>query len=255
MNLAELWQALSLSNYEAVLVLATAFAAGTARGFSGFGSAMIMAPIYAGVFSPVMAVPVVLALEALISLPLLPSSIKKAQYDTVFRMLAAAIVGAIIGLGIVAILSLDTLKTIIASIVLVFVTLMFFQKPKSRNSVSASNALTYAAGTASGLFGSLSGMTGPPAVMLMLKTNASPLTIRATLIIYFMLIDIVLVTAYTLWEGSFHWEWLGLVFLSLPPMILGSWFGGHLFHLAPEHLFRKLTLSLVALAAIIGLLT
>lgn len=255
MNLFELWNSLNLSNTEAILICVTALVAGTARGFSGFGSAMIMAPIYVSIFGPVMAVPVVLALEALISLPLLTSSVKTAQYDTVFRMLITAVIGAVLGMGVVAFFPADTLATLVAGIVLVFVALMAVQKPQSGKVLAVSNHLKYIAGGASGLFGSISGMTGPPAVMLMLKSNASPLTIRATLIIYFMLIDVLLVAGYSLWEGAFHLEWLGLVGLSLPPMVVGSWIGGFLFQFASAHLFRILTLSLVAVAALIGLLT
>lgn len=253
MSLTEPWQLLSFSDFETIIALVTALAAGIVRGFSGFGSAMILAPIYASVFGPVTAVPAVLALEALISLPLLKSSVNSAQYDTVFRMFVAAIAGATLGMGIAATLPINAVKAIVAYIVLVFAVLMAFQKPGSELSLPVTKPLKYVAGGASGLFGSISGMTGPPAVLLMLNSNASPLSIRATLIIYFMLIDFSLVIGYGLMEKQFHLEWLGLVVVSLIPMTVGSWLGGYLLQFASERLFRNLTLSMVALAAIISL--
>ncbi|OEY65065.1 sulfite exporter TauE/SafE family protein [Marinobacter sp. X15-166B] len=254
MSLLELWQSLALSAPEAWLILITAFVAGTARGFSGFGSAMIMAPVYASIFGPAFAVPVVLILEVLISLPLLASSVKVALYRTVWRLLAGAIIGGAVGLGVVALLPVDLLKTLVACIVLAFIPLMLFQQSGGGQVRPAGNPLTYLAGGASGLFGSISGMTGPPAVMLLLKKNLPPQIIRATLIIYFLLIDIVLVAGYGLWSQQIHYDWLVLTAVSLIPMIAGGWLGGRLFRLAPAHLFRNLTLLLVALAALTGLL-
>tara|TARA_R110002111_G_C6005833_1_gene373855 strand:- start:474 stop:1244 length:771 start_codon:yes stop_codon:yes gene_type:complete len=233
----------------AVLTL-VCIVAGMVRGFSGFGSAMIMAPIYSAVFGPAVAVPVVLLTEMLISLPLLASARKSAVMSTVKQMLLAATAGAVFGLGLVVMLPVDTLASLVALTVLGFVALMIAQDHRQPVRRPATIKQRYLAGGASGLFGSISGMTGPPAVMLLLRTEMPAYAIRATLIVYFMLIDAVLVSLYVVQQEQVRMEWLSLGILSFLPMILGAWLGGKMFNLASEGMFRKITLMLIAGSAL-----
>lgn len=251
--LLSLSSALPDSGLSAFLLLSVCFVAGMVRGFSGFGSAMIMAPVFSALYGPVIAVPVVVLTEFLISVPLVRSAYKDALAATVRQMLLAAIFGSLAGLFLVRKLPVEALATLVAITVLVFVGLMALQNRLKATPVAATSRQNYLAGSLSGLFGSISGMNGPPAVLLMLRTSAPAFTVRATLIVYFMLIDIVLVALYTVQQGGVEMAWLLLSAIALVPMMFGTWLGSRLFHLASEQMFRKLTLGLIAGSALIAL--
>ncbi|NWO08661.1 MAG: sulfite exporter TauE/SafE family protein, partial [Alteromonadaceae bacterium] len=124
--------------------------AGMVRGFSGFGSAMVMAPIYSAVFGPTVAVPVVLVTEMLISFPLIASARKSALMDVVKQMLLAAAVGALGGLALVVFMPADVLASVVALTVLGFVALMVAQDRWQPVRKPATNRQRYLAGGASG---------------------------------------------------------------------------------------------------------
>jgi len=251
--LLSLFNALPDSGFNAFLLLFVCFVAGMVRGFSGFGSVMIMAPVFSALYGPVIAVPVVLLADLMISLPLVRSVYKDALAAMVRQMLLAAIFGSLAGFALMRLLPGDTLATLVAITVLVFVGLMALQSQLKAAPTAATAQQNYLAGSLSGLFGSISGMSGPPAVLLMLRTSAPAFTVRATLIVYFMLIDSVLVALYTVQQGRVEMVWLSLSAVALIPMMFGAWLGSRLFHLASEQMFRKLTLGLIACSALTAL--
>src|SRR5262245_21066223 len=58
----------------------TATAAGLMRGFAGFGSGMLMAPMFAILFGPIDAVTMVTMLELFVSIQLIPQVLKEIQW-------------------------------------------------------------------------------------------------------------------------------------------------------------------------------
>ena len=56
-----------LYTIETLIALIVAVVAGVSRGFTGFGSSLIMAPVYAVMYGPVVTVGTVLALEVAVS--------------------------------------------------------------------------------------------------------------------------------------------------------------------------------------------
>jgi len=251
--LLSLSNALPDSALSILLLLSVCFVAGMVRGFSGFGSVMIMAPVFSALYGPTIAVPVVVLTDLIISLPLVRSVYKDALAATVRQMLLAAICGSLAGFVLLRMLPGDTLATLVAITVLVFVGLMALPSRLKTAPIAATARQNYLAGSLSGMFGSISGMSGPPAVLLMLRTSAPSFTVRATLIVYFMLIDSVLVAMYTVQQGRVEMAWLALCAISLIPMMFGAWLGSRLFHLASEQVFRKLTLALIACSALVAL--
>ena len=252
--LFSLSNALPDSGFSVLLLVSVCLVAGMVRGFSGFGSAMIMAPVFSAIYGPVIAVPVVLLTELIISLPLVRSAYKDALAVTVRQMLLAAVFGSLCGMLVVRILPVDTLATLVAIAVLVFVGLLALQSRMKTVRTAATARRNYLAGSLSGLFGSISGMSGPPVVLLMLGTSAPVFTVRATLIVYFMLLDVVLVLFYVVQQGRVETVWLSLTVIALIPMMVGTWLGSRLFHLASDQMFRKLTLGLIACSALIALI-
>ena len=69
---------------------ATVLAAGLMRGFSGFGSGMLMVPILSILFGPPQAVAIVILLELVVSVQLLPGAYRFAHWRSIAAMSLAA---------------------------------------------------------------------------------------------------------------------------------------------------------------------
>src|SRR5690349_24831323 len=79
--------------------------AGLMRGFAGFGSAMLMAPVFAILFGPAEMVVTIVAIELVVSLQLFPQVRRKADWKTLAPMSGAAC--AAMPLGVWALASVD----------------------------------------------------------------------------------------------------------------------------------------------------
>src|SRR5258708_3236912 len=80
-----------------VVAIAAALAAGLLRGFSGFGSAMLMAPIFAILFGSADMVATVVAMELAISFHLFPAARRDCDWTVVAPMTIAACIAMPLG--------------------------------------------------------------------------------------------------------------------------------------------------------------
>src|SRR3712207_6580646 len=79
------------------VALAAALLAGLARGFSGFGAALIFVPIASAALGPKLAVPLLLVTDGVMTLPMIPSAARRCDWTDVLAMAAGAIVGVPLG--------------------------------------------------------------------------------------------------------------------------------------------------------------
>jgi uncharacterized membrane protein YfcA len=113
-------------------------------------------------------------------------------------------------------------------------------------------AVTFATGTASGLFNGSFGIGGPPVILFFFSTPGGAAAARASLIAFFLLTDITGLA----WQGSMGLIsiatlWRALLFL--PPLIAGVWLGNRVFVNADPAAFRRWVLRLlILLAALTG---
>ena len=68
-----------LSNFAAIAISAIAFVSGTARGFSGFGSALIFMPLASSMATPRLVAALLLIIDFVAAAPLLPNAWKQAD--------------------------------------------------------------------------------------------------------------------------------------------------------------------------------
>ena len=81
---------LELLSTEFQIALAVATAAGMMRGFAGFGSGMLMAPIFAILFGPVETVAVIILMESVVTVQLMPGVRHEIDWRFVLPMGVAA---------------------------------------------------------------------------------------------------------------------------------------------------------------------
>src|SRR6188474_2417199 len=96
MNLEGLIPA-SVSLTAAIAICAIAFVSGLARGFSGFGAALIFMPLASSMAAPQLVAPLLLIIDFVAAAPLLPNAWRKADRKATAVMAAGALVGVPVG--------------------------------------------------------------------------------------------------------------------------------------------------------------
>jgi uncharacterized membrane protein YfcA len=238
-----------ISVTQVLIVIAAAALAGLVRGFSGFGPAMVFTPIASAVFGPVVAVPVLFVMDAVISIPVLVRAVRACHWPEVLPISIAA--AATVPLGIRALVALDPdiLRWILSvAILLAVAAIGSGWRYRRRPGLPA----TLAAGALSGLGGGFAGLYGPPIILFWLGGQSEAATVRANLFAYFGLVTVVAGVSFWI-SGLFAGEVLRLSILLMPAYGLALWAGTHLFRRARESLYRRLALTLCTLAALAGL--
>src|ERR1700712_862816 len=81
----------------AIAICVIAFVSGTARGFSGFGSALIFMPLASSMAAPRLIAALLLIIDFVSALPLAPNAWKHADRKATAVMVAGALIGVPIG--------------------------------------------------------------------------------------------------------------------------------------------------------------
>jgi uncharacterized membrane protein YfcA len=232
-----------------VFVLVSALVAGCARGFSGFGGALIFVPLGSAAIGPQLAAPLLLAIDGLLSLGMLPNGWKRANRREVFTMAAGALLGVPLGTALLAFTPTLVVRWTICAIVLL---LLAFLISGWRYRGRPRTPLTVGVGALAGVFGGAAQISGPPVVAYWLGGAIAATEVRANLVLYFAVSTVITTTAY-LWAGLLTWDVLGLALVTGPAYGVGILLGSALFGRASESLFRTICFALIGTAAIIGL--
>jgi uncharacterized membrane protein YfcA len=234
---------------ELVFVFFAAMIAGLARGFSGFGGALIFVPLAGAVTSPAIASALLLVIDGVMTLGMVPECWRKANRREVFTMLAGAMVGVPAGTAVLSLLPSVTLRWIIS---LVALGLLLFLISGWRYHGRPKTWLTVGVGALAGLFGGAAQMSGPPIVAYWLGGAIERGTVRANLVLYFALGTVLSATSYII-TGILTLEVLLIAIIAGPGYGIGLWFGSRMFGFASETTFRRICFMLIGAAAIIGM--
>jgi len=243
------WLLAGHSGSELLFLLASAFIAGLARGFSGFGAALIFMPLASTIVGPACAAPLLLIIDAVMAAGLIPNAWRCAHRRDVGIMAAGALIG--IPAGTLA-LALGDPLTLRWGIVLTVVLLLTVLASGWRYRGQPSAILTVSVGVVSGLFSGAAQIGGPPVVVYWLGGAISSAVVRANIVIFFA-ISTLLTGASYLASGLFTLQILALSLTTGPFYGLGLYLGARLFGMASEVAFRRTCYGIIAMAGIIGL--
>ena len=81
----------------AMALCAVAFVSGTARGFSGFGSALIFMPLASSIAAPRLVAALLLVIDLIAAAPLLPDAWRKADRKATAVIVLGALIGVPVG--------------------------------------------------------------------------------------------------------------------------------------------------------------
>ncbi len=230
-------------------LLAAALTAGIARGFSGFGGALIFIPLATSVIDPKIAVAMLFLVDAVLALPMAPHALRHADRREVSTMLAGAVIGVPVGTAILSFADPLTVRWAVTGLVAMLLTLL---ASGWRYSGQPSAPLTVATGVVSGVFGGAAQVGGPPVVAYWLGGHNSPLLVRANIVFYFALSTAVTGINY-LFAGLLNGTAALLALIVGPAFGLGLAIGSRLFGRVAEPLFRKICLCLIGAAALFGM--
>ena len=238
-----------VENTELALLVATAFVAGTVRGFSGFGSGLVFLPIAAQVLSPFQALTVVVIADLLGAVPNVPRALRDCDKDDVLRLLAGLVIALPLGIWTLTFLDPDTFRYGVSALALfLLVCLLSGVRYKGR----VPNQMVYATGAFSGFTCGLAGIPGPPVILFYMARPLAPPVIRANTFIFLSSTDIAMLPALYAF-GRLDSSAVLLGALLIVPNMLGNFFGGWLFQPRYERIYRTVAYLIIAATALSSL--
>jgi uncharacterized membrane protein YfcA len=218
---------------------------GLARGFSGFGAALVFVPLASTAVPPTVAVPLLLVMDALLAWGFIPKAVRLANHRDVGLMTLGALAG--IPAGVYLLSSLDPL-TIRWSIVAIVVLLLALLTSRWRYDGEPASPLTVLVGAVSGVLAGAAQIGGPPVVAYWLGGRSSASVVRANIILFFAISTVLSAISY-IWGGliTVHVLILALFYGA------GLWLGSRMFGLANERTFRRICLAMIAVSALISM--
>lgn len=232
-----------------VFLIAVALIAGLARGFSGFGAALIFIPLASAAVGPPLASAVLLVIDGIGAAPMLPAAWRDADRRAVFTMSAGAVVAVPVGTMALAWIDPGTLRWGICAAVLALVLLL---ASGWRYAGQPRTAVTVGVGLISGFLTGTAQIGGAPAVAYWLGGESHTRSVRANLVLFLACSTFYAVVTYAM-SGLFGWGMAALSLAVGPAYLAGTTLGMRMFGLASQKTFRRICYALIALAAILGL--
>ena len=248
MSLSELIPA-DVGTDVALAICTIAFISGTARGFSGFGSALIFMPLASSLAAPRLIATLLLIIDFVGALPLLSNAWQTADRKATVIIVAGALVGVPIGTWLLTRLDPVTTRWIISGFVSALLLLLLSGwRYRGPDHV----ALRVGIGALSGFCSGLAQTGGPPIVGYWLGRPVASDVARANIMLFFGASDFFSVVSYAV-SGLMSRDAMLFSLLVGPVYAIGIRFGATLFGRASEALFRGICYALIALAVFFGL--
>jgi hypothetical protein len=223
--------------------------AGMVRGFSGFGSALIYVPLISAVYGPRVAAPTLLLIDSIASLPFAIQAMPQCNWREVTPVTIAGV--AALPLGVAALVYLDplVLRWFISTLVLIAVTtLAAGWRYHGRPNLAASLGV----GVAAGFGGGAVQIGAPPLLVYWLGGQNSAATVRANIMVYFIMQGALSVLAY-IYSGLFTAQTLALSILFGVPFAALLAVGARWFHGTSDLLYRRVAYIIIAVSGLISL--
>ena len=223
--------------------------AGVVRGFSGFGTAMIFLPVAAQFVPPVWAIMALIGMDLVGPLVLVRRTVKDASGRDLALLLGFCALCLPLGLSLLTRIAPETYRYIICIIALGLV-ICLVAGIRYRGRPSA--PLVSATGAVAGVSGGLSGIPGPPVILLYMASSLPVAQVRANNFLFLLGFDVMFLAV--LWMNG---QWVFVPFLLglclAVPNALGSLIGQAIFDPERARMYRYVAYAIVAASAIMGL--
>jgi uncharacterized membrane protein YfcA len=227
----------------------TIFVAGLARGFSGFGAALIFIPLASALIGPKLASPVLLVIDMVAAAGLLPNAVAKANRRDVGAMTAGALLGVPAGAVLLTMADPTLVRWIISVTAAAFLLLLM---SGWRYSGKPSVPVASGVGLVAGLYSGAAQLGGPPVVAYWLGGRSNPDMVRANVVLYFAISSVISAVSYA-FAGLLVRDVFILALVCGPIYALGLTIGARLFGLVSDRVFRIICYGLIGFAALTSL--
>jgi len=230
------------------LILAVSIA-GLVRGFSGFGSAMIIMPVASAVLPPLEAVIFMMCAELVGPLPNLRAALRDGAPRDVGLLGIGALFALPLGVWGLTVIAPTVFGWVVSLSVLTLLALLMLGW---RFKGALTTRLTVFTGALGGFMTGFAGIPGPPVIMLYMASTLPISAIRANFLLYLVLLDLMLLPI--LWvSGLMVWKIALLGLLVGIPNLIANALGAMLFNPQAEKVFRTVAYIVIACSAILGL--
>ena len=231
------------------ILAVTVFLAGIARGLSGFGTGMIVAPVVAALYDPRMAVVLVVVIDSVPTLPIAIPAMKIARWGEVLPMLAGLACLLPLGIWILKHGDPNVLRWGISVAILLLAMGLWkgwlYTGPRNR-------AVSFSIGGLAGVLSGIASIPGPPVIMYWLASALPAAIVRANLLSLFLLGEFLSIG--NLWAaGLFERPRLLLGLAAAPFYFCGLLAGWRAYGFASDAAYRRTTFLLIVASAILAL--
>ena len=238
-----------LSLVEIYFVIFTVFIASIIRGFNGFGFSATCISGFSFILPAIEIVPIILALEVIISIFMVPYIWNKIDWIFVFKILLGIIIGSPVGLYLLKHLNPETTHLFVCLMIIFFSILLM--KGYSNQKINNNYGKIFT-GIVSGTLNGLTTLGGMPVALFLLITSIQPAVIRGSLAALFFLTDIY---AFIL---SFFAGIVDIItFYRIIPLIIilpiGVFIGNRFFIKSKEETYRKVVFYFLIFISILGI--
>ena len=232
-----------------LVLLAIIFLAGIARGLSGFGTGMIVAPVAGAIYGPKAALTLLVLIDILPSLPVTIPAFRIARWNEVIPVLAGMFAGVPIGIWILINGDELILRWLICLTILGCVAVLWLRW----NWRGPRNAkVSLGIGGVAGILSGIASIPGPPILAYWMTAGLPAAIVRANLLaLFFIATFIGLANIYV--AGIFDWDIAMRALVAAPIYFFGIVAGTLAFSKGGEQLYRIATFVLILLAAALAL--
>ena len=238
-----------LSLVEIYFIAFVVFIASIIRGFNGFGFSAICISGFSFILPAIEIVPIILALEVVISIFMVPYVWNKIDWNFVFKLLIGITIGSPIGLYLLKYLSSDVTHISVCVLVIFFSFILMKGYENKKIDNSYTKIFT---GIISGTLNGLTTLGGMPVALFLLVTSIQPAVIRGSLAALFFLTDIY---AFVLSSVAGIVD-ITTIYRTLPLIIvlpIGVYIGDKFFVKSKEETYRKVVFYFLIFISIFGL--
>ena len=238
-----------LSLIEIYYVIFIVFIASIIRGFNGFGFSAICISGFSFILPAIEIVPIILALEVVISIFMVPYIWNKIDWKFVFKILLGIIIGSPIGLYLLKYLNPQTIHLSVCLLIIFFSILLMkgFSNQKINN-----NYGKFFTGIISATLNGLTTLGGMPVALFLLVTSIQPAVIRGSLAALFFFTDIYAFVL-SFFGGIVEMTTIYRTFPLIIILPIGVYIGDKFFVKSKEETYRKVVFYFLIIISIIGI--
>jgi len=219
------------------------------RGFSGFGSALIIMPVASSVLSPFAAIAFMTVVEFFGPLPNLRNAVQHGSLREVGLLWLGVLLALPVGLALLTQVSPEVFNWAVSVVVMVLLGLLVLGW---RYSGQLRPASVVGIGGMGGFLAGIVGLPGPPVIMFYMASTQAIAVIRANFLLYLLGVDMIMIVSFAL-LGTLDLVAIVLAVVLIVPYMIANAAGAMLFNPDAEIVFRRVAYGIIAASAVVGL--